>query len=300
MTFNSGARLDPSRIQRRGAGTGAGGMAIGGGIGGLVLLLVAMFLGVDLSQLGLGSAPGSEVTVEDPALQEEFNDACQTGASANERLDCRMVGAVNSLDAFWESELPRWGTGLDYPGVVVFNQYTQSACGTASSQTGPFYCPADTTIYMDTSFFSLLEQQFGSSDGPLAQIYVMAHEYGHHIQNQLGVFQVADRSETGEGSDAVKVELMADCLAGVWAKSASSVPDESGTPFLAPLTDRDIQDALDAASAVGDDHIQQATQGTVNPDSFSHGTSEQRQQAFLTGYETGSVGTCDSFGVTQG
>ncbi len=297
MTFRNDARLDTSRIQRRGASTGAGGMLIGGGLGGLVILLIAMFTGFDLSSLGLGSGDsGSTVTANNPALQQDLEQACQTGADANTRIECLITATVNSLDAYWESAAPAAGApSFTYPGVVLYDSMTSTPCGTASDQTGPFYCPTDQTIYVDTTFFDILKQ-FGSSNGQLAQEYVIAHEYGHHIQNLLGVFEVADRGGTGANSDSVKVELMADCLAGVWANHAASV---EGGSYLEPLTKQDIADALSAASSVGDDHIQQATQGSVDQDSFTHGTSAQREDSFLTGYRSGDAGACDYFNVVR-
>lgn len=297
MTFRNDARLDPSRIQRRGASTGAGGMAVGGGIFGLVVLLIAMFTGYDLSSLGIGTGDtGSNVTSNDPALQQQFEEACQTGANANERVDCLITATINSLDKYWESAAPAAGASFSYPGVVLYDSATSTPCGTASDQTGPFYCPTDQTIYVDTTFFDILVSQFGSSNGQLAQEYVIAHEYGHHIQNLLGVFEVADRNGTGANSDSVNVELMADCLAGVWANHAASV---EGGSFLEPLTKQDVADALSAASSVGDDHIQQATQGSVDQDSFTHGTSAQREDNFLSGYQSGDAGTCDYFDVVR-
>jgi predicted metalloprotease len=297
MTFRNDARLDTSRIQRRGASAGAGGMVIGGGLGSLVILLIAMFTGFDLSSLGLGSGnSGSTVTANNPELQQDLEQACQTGADANARVDCLITATINSLDAYWESAAPAAGVpSFTYPGVVLYDSMTSTPCGTASDQTGPFYCPPDQTIYVDTTFFNILTQ-FGSSNGQLAQEYVIAHEYGHHIQNLLGVFEVADRGGTGANSDSVKVELMADCLAGVWANHASSV---EGGSYLEPLTKQDIADALSAASSVGDDHIQQATQGSVDQDSFTHGTSAQREDNFLTGYRSGDAGACDYFNVVR-
>jgi predicted metalloprotease len=153
-------------------------------------------------------------------------------------------------------------------------------------------------VYEDLAFFDQLSSQFGAEGGPLAEMYVTAHEFGHHIENQLGLFERADRSGTGPESDSVRIELMADCLAGAWAKHASSVKDEdTGTPFLKPLTEKDIEDALSAASAVGDDRIQQKTQGRVSPENWTHGSSEARQRWFLQGYKTGDLNRCDTFAV---
>lgn len=298
MTFNEGSRLDPGRVGSRGRGA-KGGLAIGGGIGGLAIVLLYMFLGGNPNDLGTlmdgtGSAP-----VDDTA-QQDLAERCQTGADANEYADCRMVGTVNSLDAYWADALPAAGFSFEYPGIVLFDQATSSSCGTASSATGPFYCPPDQTIYLDVGFFAVLEDEFGSSGGPLGEMYVMAHEYGHHIENLVGVFDVADRSGTGADSDSVRVELMADCLAGVWAGHAATVADASGTPYLEPITQQQLDDALSAAAAVGDDRIQEASGGQVDPHRFTHGSAEQRADAFATGYRSGTLASCDLFGVTGG
>ncbi len=298
MTFNSGARLDPSRIQRRGRSAGAGSMAIGGGIGGLLLLLLGMFLGVDLTGL-TGGDTGSNVTSDNTELQKQLDELCQTGADANEHPECLVVATANSLDSYWSSAVPNLGVAYRYPTVVYFDGATSTGCGTATVQTGPFYCPPDEKIYVETNFFDILSQ-LGGSTGPLAQEYVIAHEYGHHVQQLLGIFDIADRTGTGANSDSVKVELMADCLAGVWTHYASVAPDANGTPFLKAPTDAEIADALSAAGVVGDDHIQEAAGGQADPDSFTHGTSDQRTQAFLVGYQTGNIAQCDPFGVVGG
>ena len=297
MTFRENSRLDSNRVNRRSRGA-TGGVAVGGGIGGLLLVILGLFFGVDLSSItGGGSVGSSDVSITDEEAQADFNNRCQTGADANEYADCRVLGTVQSLDDYWETAAPQAGIPFSYPEIVVFDDSTASACGTASQATGPFYCPGDTGIYIDTSFFDLLVTQFGSSDGALAEMYVVAHEYGHHIQNIGGVFNVADRGSTGANSDTVKVELMADCLAGAWAHHASTTEDASGTPFLEPFTEREIQDALDAAAAVGDDHIQERLQGQTDPHTYTHGTSEQRMDAFMFGYENGDPQRCDLFNL---
>jgi predicted metalloprotease len=297
MTFRDDARLDPSQVQRRGRATGAAGMAIGGGLGTILLVVISMFLGVDLTSLGLGGDPGSGVTMSDPQMQADFEARCSTAEAANEYSDCRVAGTVNSLNSYWSTAVPAIGSDFSRPQVVLFDDVTSTACGMASSQTGPFYCPPDETIYIDVTFFDVLVQRFGSSDGPLAQMYVVAHEYGHHVQQLIGVFDIADRGGSGAESDSVKVELMADCLAGVWASHAASAPGPNGTPYLQPLTKQDVVDAVEAARSVGDDRIMEASQGYADPDQFTHGTSEQRSEAFLSGYRSGLPGTCDYFGV---
>lgn len=287
MTFNPDAKINGSKVSRRGRNTG---LAVGGGgIGVLLLVLLGPLLGVDLTGL-LGGAGGSDPSV--PGASESL-EQCRTGADANENLDCRMAGAALSIDTYWAGD----SALRDYrsPQFRLFTGSTTTGCGMASSATGPFYCPTDESIYLDTGFFDELRSRFGASGGPLAQMYVVAHEWGHHIQNVAGIMGSVDLRDTGPTSDSVRLELQADCLAGAWAGSASSVPDESGTPFLAPITRQQVADALNAASAIGDDRIQQRSNGQVNSEVWTHGSSAQRQQWFETGFTEGS-GSCNTFG----
>ncbi|GAB3041726.1 hypothetical protein GCM10027052_24450 [Parafrigoribacterium mesophilum] len=285
MTFNPNAKINGSKVSRRGRNTG---LAVGGGgVGVLLLVLLGPLLGVDLSGL-LGGAGVSDSSV--PGAAESLQQ-CHTGADANENLDCRMAGAASSIDAYWaQSAVP----GYHSPQFRLFTQSTTTGCGVATSATGPFYCPGDQSIYLDTGFFDELRTRFGASGGPLAQMYVVAHEWGHHIQNISGIMDGLDLRDTGPASDSVRLELQADCFAGAWAGSASTVPDESGTPFLEPITRRQVADALDAASAIGDDRIQQKSNGQVNSESWTHGSSAQRQQWFETGFTDGSD-ACTTF-----
>ena len=303
MSFNEGTRLDPNRIQRRGPGGAKGGMAIGGGIGGLIIVILAVILGIDPSTLNLDSGTsgqGGAGSAQDSTAQQDFNARCVTGAAANSYADCRVLAVAESLDAYWTDALPAAGFKHALPGIVVFDKSTSTDCGTASSATGPFYCPPDQTLYVDTTFFDSLTE-FGYQNGNLAEAYVVAHEYGHHIENELGIFDIADRSGTGANSDSVKVELMADCLAGVWVGHAATTPDPAtGVPFLKPVTQDQLDNALAAAASVGDDRIQQTIQGEVTPHTFTHGTSQQRTDAFTTGYTKGTVAACDAFGVVGG
>ena len=301
MSFNENVRLDTSGIRTGGGGgRGPGGMVIGGGIGGLILTLILMFLGINPSDLPVdtgGSSGGSQVDTAGNANADLIAN-CRTGADANQDIWCRMVGAENSVQAFWEAELPRYGREWRRPTLTLFQGQTQSACGTASNQVGPFYCPLDQGIYIDADFFQLLESQFGAQGGPLAQMYVVAHEFGHALQDQLGLLGRAQQDPQGAESGAVRIELMADCLAGVWAQHAATTPAPGGdVPFLQPLTDDQIRDALSAAAAVGDDNIQERTQGRVTPENWTHGSSEARQRWFLQGYQTGDLNTCDTFVV---
>lgn len=287
MSFDEGGRISAGRASRGGGGRG-GGLAIGGGAGGLVLLVLALVFGVNPADLAGGAGPASP--------DGEGFEQCRTGADANEDVDCRIIATAESLDAVWEAQLPTTGTQYVQPELVIFTQQVGTGCGSATAAVGPFYCPPDQTVYLDSGFFDLLRERFGASGGPLAEEYVVAHEFGHHIQNQLGVLGRGQQDPQGPESGAVRVELMADCLAGVWAHHATTTPDpDTGEPLLLPLSDADIADALSAASAVGDDRIQESTQGQVNPEAWTHGSSEQRQQWFLTGYSGGSVDGCDTF-----
>ena len=166
----------------------------------------------------------------------------------------------------------------------------------STSAVGPFYCPVDQTAYFDTDFFQVLVDQFGSSGGPLAQEYVVAHEYGHHVQQLQGILGRSQQGAQGAGGNGVRTELQADCYAGIWAHYASTVKQEStGVPYLEPLSDKDIADALSAAASVGDDRIQKSSTGHVSPESWTHGSSAERQQWFTIGYQTGDPNKCDTF-----
>lgn len=288
MTFNPDSDISRGKTSRRGRTTG---IAVGGGLGAIALVLISQLLGVDLT--GFLGGGQSQPAGPDSELTE-----CQTGQDANERIDCRMKGATASLEDYWVEAGPQ--IGLDYVGpqdLILFSQSVATGCGNASSATGPFYCPPDQTIYIDTSFYDQLEQRFGAESGPLAEMYVVAHEWGHHVQNIAGVLESTRDGQTGPTSNAVRVELQADCFAGAWAGAASTTEDPEGVPFLQPITREEYTAALSAAAAVGDDRIQEATQGQVTPHQFTHGTSEQRVRWFEAGYEQG-VGVCDTFSVS--
>jgi predicted metalloprotease len=206
-----------------------------------------------------------------------------------------MVGAAAALDAYWETQVDGYTSPSD---MIIFDGSVQTGCGGASSAVGPFYCPPDRTIYLDTAFYDDLRTQFGATGGPLAQLYVVAHEWGHHIQNITGRMDGLDLQDQGPTSDGVRLELQADCYAGSWVKAASTVPGDNGVPFLQVPTDAEIADALNAAAAVGDDHIQETLGGgQVNPETWTHGSSESRQKWFMAGYQ-GGVGACDTFAVS--
>ncbi|MGL4305451.1 MAG: KPN_02809 family neutral zinc metallopeptidase [Mycobacteriaceae bacterium] len=290
MTFNEGIQIDTSNISGGSSGRGPK-LAVGGGVGGIVVVVIALLLGADPSQL-LNSG---STTSNDSANAVSFAE-CKTGADANSNLTCRIIATTNSLDAVWEELLPSIGVQLVEPKTRIFTQSVDTGCGPASSSVGPFYCPADSTAYYDPSFFRLLVDRFGSSDGNLAQEYVVAHEYGHHIQNMLGDIGKAQQGAQGATGGSVRTELQADCYAGLWAHfAASTLQEGTNVTFLKPLTDTDIADALSAAASVGDDSIQKASTGRINPEGWTHGSSAQRQKWFTEGYRTGSIAACDTY-----
>jgi predicted metalloprotease len=286
MTFNEGMRIDTSTTSSGGGGGRR--VAVGGGLGGLLIVVAALFFGVDPGDV-LSQQP---VDTHDNVAPGFDLSKCRTGADANKYVQCRVVATGNSVDAVW-SQLLR-----DYtrPRVQLFSGRVDTGCGAATSDVGPFYCPADKTAYFDTDFFDVLVEQFGSSTGPLAQEYVVAHEFGHHVQNLVGSLGRAQQGAQGAEGNGVRTELQADCYAGVWAHYASITRQEStGEPFLQPLSDDDIADALSAAGSVGDDRIQRKMTGHTNPESWTHGSSAQRQHWFTVGYQHGDPNRCDTF-----
>jgi predicted metalloprotease len=286
MTFNDNASVGGNSARRR----GGGGIAVAGGgiagLGAIAVLLFQLFTGTDLSGLlGGGGVPNPNDTGEAIAN-------CETGADANASDDCRLAAASLSINQFWAENVE----GYREPQLVIVDGSTGTQCGTASNQTGPFYCPPEEGIYVDPTFFALLREQFDASAGPLAQLYVLAHEYGHHIQQITGIMQQYPNNGSGEDSNGVRTELQADCFAGAWVAAASQTEDENGVPYLEPPTPQQINDAINAAQTVGDDHIQQQSGGQVNPETWTHGSSEQRARWFNAGL-TGGIQACDTFAV---
>ncbi|WP_426725783.1 KPN_02809 family neutral zinc metallopeptidase [Curtobacterium flaccumfaciens] len=292
MTFNDDSQLRGGKVKRRGRTTAIGGGAVG--VGAIVVFLIAQFTGFDLS--GIVGGGNGLTTIQQEGESVDAAPECRTGRDANLRVECRMEGAAESLDTYWTSEARSLGISYTAPEFFLFQDSTDTSCGQASAATGPFYCPPDRAVFLDTAFYDDLQSQYGSSGGPLAQMYVVAHEWGHHIQQLQGSFANTDRSGTGASSGSVRVELQADCYAGAWVGDAATTKDVNGETFFEPITRSQITDALSAASAVGDDSIQERATGRVDPDSFTHGSSEQRQRWFLRGYQQGAT-SCDTLSI---
>ncbi|MFN8196296.1 MAG: neutral zinc metallopeptidase [Nocardioidaceae bacterium] len=311
MRFNPKARIDTGRVRDSGRSGGMGGglggspMRIpmpsgkaGGGIGGVILLVLIFVL---LQCSGLGGGGGTTTSNGGSLDTSRVSDGtdryaeCKTGDDANKSADCARVAVENSMTDFWADEL---GSKFQpEAALVTFTGQTQTGCGGATSQVGPFYCPSDQTIYLDTTFFrDVLQQQLGGPAGDFVEPYVLAHEYGHHIQNLLGTMNRV-RTQQGPRSDAVRLELQADCYAGMWTKNATSTTDSGGEALITELSQDDIQTAIAAAKSVGDDRIQQQMQGRVSPESWTHGSAESRMKWFSVGYDQGSLQACDTWAV---
>ena len=282
MRFRPGARLNTGQVRDRRGGRG---VAVGGGVGTILIVIVLAVLGVDLpggtTSLPIGSSS------EEPAT--DLSQTCQTGSDANQNEDCRIVGVVNSVQDYWRDQVD----GYREAPTNFFTGQVSTGCGAATSAVGPFYCPADQNIYIDLSFYDELRSRFGARGGPFAEAYVIAHEYGHHVQHLLGTDQRVGGDREGATSGSVRLELQADCYGGVWAANAVE------TGFIEDLTDADIADGLDAAAAIGDDRIQERATGRVDPESWTHGSAASRQKWFNTGYRTGDPRRCDTFAASD-
>lgn len=262
-------------------GGGGGRLAIGGGVLGIIAAAIYFFTGVDPSALF------NQVATNQPARQEQ---TVNNGPEDEGKKFVRVVLA--DTEDIWTKLFNDMGKTYEKPRLALFRDYTKSACGMASSASGPFYCPSDSRVYIDLSFYDELKNRFGAA-GDFAQAYVIAHEVGHHVQNLLGISQKMDQarsrlSERAYNKLSVKLELQADFYAGVWAhyeKTMKNVLDKG-----------DIEEALNAANAIGDDRLQKQAQGHVEPDSFTHGTSAQRMYWFKKGFDTGDINQGDTFG----
>jgi uncharacterized protein len=285
VDFRKGAKLDPTQVEDRRGMRGGRGMAVGGGagvVGVIVVLLITLLGGENIDLNALQSLDG--VIAGGQQQQGEVHDECKSGQDAERDRTCRLIGTVNSIQAYWAGAVDGYRPAV----TVFFSGTTNTGCGTATADVGPFYCPADQKVYVDLGFFQELQARFGAEGGPFAEAYVLAHEYGHHVQNLVGTLDRIGGDREGPQSAAVRSELQADCFAGVWASNA----DEG---ILASVTEEQIEQALDAAAAVGDDRIQEQVQGQVNRETWTHGSSVQRQKWFLTGYKSGDPNACDTF-----
>ncbi|MGI8665433.1 MAG: KPN_02809 family neutral zinc metallopeptidase [Jatrophihabitans sp.] len=315
MQYNDDAQLDTSVVEdaRSGGGSGGlgglgvGGLAAGGGglgiVGLIVVVLINVLGGGGSSGLptGLGGldgvGSGSNVSSVD---NSQLQTSCKSGKDANTRTDCALVADIESIEDYWTATLPDLGTSYRHAPTRYFRGQTSTGCGAADSGVGPFYCPADKKVYIDLSFLDDLKTQFGATGGAFVNAYVLAHEYGHHVQDLLGTEAKINHTATGATSDSVRLELQADCFAGVWANHATTVAGPDGRPFISDISQADISAALDTASRIGDDWIQTHL-GSGHPDqnTFTHGTSAQREKWFSTGYTGGNPTRCDTFSASK-
>lgn len=279
-----GRRTSTNVEDRRGSGRrgfGGAGMKVGG-IGGVILLVAALFLGIDPALLLDG---GDGTAGRQPSV-----------AAGPDRIDDETEEFVSVVladtEEVWRDLFAAMGRDYDDPALVLFSGAVRSACGTATSAVGPFYCPGDEKVYLDTDFFQLLARELGAR-GDFAAAYVIAHEVAHHVQNELGIMAEVNAAGRQSGADSlpVRLELQADCFAGVWARQADA--------RFATLEPGDVDEAMTAAAWIGDDALQSRGQGVVVPDSFTHGTSEQRARWFMRGFEGGRPADCDTFGAAS-
>ena len=311
MTFNNNLGNDygsrgSSGGSGGGSGFGGGGFGRGGGNrgGGLITTLlfsvvgrkfgipglivvagIVFFMNGGMSMFGGGSS-------QNAAPQQDSSAAfahCDSAEAANNNDDCRTLATQTSLDQFWSETLPQ-DTGIEFQRneLTIADGALNTGCGQASiDQTGPFYCPGDQTIYTSTQFYDQLKN-LGGSDGPFAQMYVTAHEVGHHIQNLQGTLGLSDYNDPGPESNAVKIELQADCYAGLWGSHA----DKGSDALLEPITQEQVEQAISTAQAIGDDHIQESSGQSVNSEEWTHGSSQQRADWFMRGYQGGTMDSC--------
>ena len=268
-----------------GRNLGGGGFPIpvGGGIGGIVLVVI-IFIVLQFLGGGSGIAPSGP--------------GGTTGSLDPNDTQGQFINSVTvDVQTFWDQAFA--ASNRDYPETVtvIFSNGTQTGCGVASSATGPFYCPADKKVYLDPGFFNELSTRFGAK-GEFARAYVIAHEYGHHVQDVLGTMdQVQQQQTSGNANElSIRLELQADCLAGMWANWVMANPDQSA---VESITDQDVTDGLNAAAAVGDDRIQEQATGTIDKESWTHGSAEQRMKWFNNGFKQGTLSSCDTFAASN-
>jgi predicted metalloprotease len=291
-----------------GGGIGIPHIAGGGGIVGIIVAVVFFIIqaqgggGGGLGDVLSGSAfTGNSVGLSGAASGQTFDYAsCRTGEDANSSDECALVAVENSLTDYWKSEPQVSPVFEPERAIHVFHgSVTTGGCGDATTDVGPFYCAGDQTIYLDTAFYDTVFRQLGGNATPFVRAYVIAHEYGHHIQDLLGTMSKV-RTQQGKNSDSVRLELQADCYAGMWAADATRVPDADGNVLIEDLTQDDIDQAITAAKEVGDDYIEKRSGGQVNPDQWTHGSSAEREHWFKTGMKAGDdISACDTFSATS-
>lgn len=316
MEFNDDAQLDTSQVQdlrdSTGGGFGGGLGGLGGGLGGrvamgggglgvvgvLIYFLFSQFLGGGGGGLGAVTSLGSLGSDQQVASGDLANE-CKTGKDANTNTDCAIVAIINSVQSYWTDQFARSGKTYQPAETRFFRGSVNTGCGAASSDMGPFYCPGDKYVYIDLSFFDDLHNKFGSAGGTFVDAYVIAHEYGHHVQDLLGI-EAQVKTRQGATSDSVRLELQADCYAGVWANHATTTPTSNGKPLVENITSGDISNAVQTAGVIGDDYIQTHLGNGVNdPSQYTHGTSAQREKWLQTGLKTGNPTACDTFNTNN-
>ncbi|MCA1981927.1 KPN_02809 family neutral zinc metallopeptidase [Nocardioides nematodiphilus] len=316
MRFNSKANLDSSRTRDVGGGGRTGGGSIGlphvaggGGVVGVIIAIIYVIIqmqGGGSGGGGLGQAiNGSAFTTNSVGLSGSSGSTfdygtCETGEDANRSDECALVAVENSLTDYWSKQPQVSGHFQPEQAIDVFHGSVQTnGCGNATTDVGPFYCSDDQTIYLDTAFYDTIFKQLGGDATPFVRAYVIAHEYGHHIQDLLGTMGKV-RTQQGPDSDSVRLELQADCYAGMWAAAATTVPDSDGNVLIEDLTQQDINHAIGAAKEVGDDYIQQRMGGRVNPEQWTHGSSAEREHWFQTGMNAhDDIKACDTFSARK-
>ncbi len=284
---------------RRGAGGGGGGIPGGGvavgGIGAVIIALIAMFFGIDPSSIlggdSGGSVPQPQTQSQPQTRPQSSQGQGQTGSAPADTTGQFVKKILGSTNDVWGKVFQAAGKQYTEPTLVLYSGRTSGGCGTANSAVGPFYCPLDSKVYLDTNFFNEMKSQLGGG-GDFAYAYVIAHEIGHHVQNELGISDQAERAQRSAKTEAaanqvsVRLELQADCFAGVWGNK---------TAQYTKITQTDVQQALSTASAIGDDNLQKQGRGYAVPDSFTHGTAAQRTKWFTTGLKGGDPNQCDTF-----
>lgn len=296
MEYRPGADISGGNVRYGGGGGGGTGrgsggrIAVGGGVGGLIVLLIALFFGGNVGDLISGGAPQ-----QDTNISTADQPQCQVAGDIAKDRDCRWKAYMAALNGYWSTQFSK---GFRTPASMeLFSGRISTACGTGSSEMGPFYCPGDEIIYVDDQFVGQLLRQLGTEQSDPAELYIVAHEYGHHISNLTGQMSQARQSgnDTGPKSSSVRLELQADCYAGVFLSNTIKDPNSP----IQSVTQNDLDRIVEAARAVGDDHIQEQSGGRVVPESWTHGSSRMRQYWVATGFRSGQPSSCDTFSTDQ-